>query len=907
MRKISLSALFLCLALLGNCSYGAASADTRNQPFDGAICSLNISNTAASSAKVAEILSSAPAGTCTVTGNVIIQDSLSNSGVTVTLKNGDVAIATAITDGTGKYTLVAVPIGASYTVTGSKSYCTDVVNNVVADLTGAAEFSENAVATDIVLQQHAIPPVISFDARDYTVDQRPTEMLNKGTVPGVTDPTYFVNANGTLPTVKSILGVNGFDFSTAAGGVILRKGKNASDAQVDVSSIPGMGNDPSPITFTISAWLYRDDAGDGSADVSWLNWGSWNAFVDCHYGSPAHGWGWFIDLWSAGAGVSYNDIGGSPAYKQWHHVVIVQNQLSQRMDCYIDGVLKKTTEGLRSNTASWANTITVGAGWYGTFKGYICKFDFYNAALPYESLIPVISDGYCVIKGSVVMNGFGAACGVKVELLDGATVVATTGTDESGTYKFANIPVSDTYTVHASKPFCKSDTNDLAASPLTNTVYTVPAITLTQDYVDPAIVLDASKVFDPASIFNTGTAGGYFVAATAPAITKIPVVGFPYLINALNYAGTQGSYLRSGPATTDAPISPSAIPTLGADTANATFTISAWLYRASGGNGGDVSWLRWGRQWTGSDTTDPINALVQGNYGTAHNPGPGGDGNFGWGWIFDLWSAGSGISYDSIGGSPAFGLWHHIVVVQDKNKGPKGRVDFYVDGVLKGSTIGLQHSTGGTDMLFGSGNSGAFNGGIAEIVIYPAALSGWELADLLHPAIIEPPPPFDLDHIKKPGMNGADVIVCGTVTVVSKSSDCFFIADKNDYKGCVMVRLGMQTMPASKYLKNLEGTVSKDAFGQYTLTLNAPPDVATSGPAINAVGMNNRSALTDPLAFTNFVKVWGNVSDGIITDGYSSPITLIGVPPTKASGYQDLTGVLWRHADGTVALYCDNP
>jgi hypothetical protein len=73
---------------------------------------------------------------------------------------------------------------------------------------------------------------------------------------------------------------------------------------------------------------------------------------------------------------------------------------------------------------------------------------------------------------------------------------------------------------------------------------------------------------------------------------------------------------------------------------------------------------------------------------------------------------------------------------------------------------------------------------------------------------------------------------------------------------------------------------------------------------IKLVGVNNKSAKTDAILLTNLVKVWGSVAGATITDGYSSPITVIN--PSLGTSFVVVDGVLWQEG-GDVVLYQNLP
>jgi hypothetical protein len=149
---------------------------------------------------------------------------------------------------------------------------------------------------------------------------------------------------------------------------------------------------------------------------------------------------------------------------------------------------------------------------------------------------------------------------------------------------------------------------------------------------------------------------------------------------------------------------------------------------------------------------------------------------------------------------------------------------------------------------------------------------------------------------------GNTVNLTGTVTVTCKGSGLFFVGEES-YKGCIKV-VGSDVVTTGAYLTNLTGLVSVDVYGQYTLTLSAPVSTATTGNVIKLVGTNNKAAKTDAKLRTNKVRLWGNVSGSTITDGYTSPITVVG--GTLGTGVVVLDGVLWQEG-GSVVLYQNLP
>jgi hypothetical protein len=319
-------------------------------------------------------------------------------------------------------------------------------------------------------------------------------------------------------------------------------------------------------------------------------------------------------------------------------------------------------------------------------------------------------------------------------------------------------------------------------------------------------------------------------------------------------------------------------------TGNPRYTVSAWVW--NGSIDYEECYLSWSHRGGPETTNCQMNDDSAPAFGAVSHWSP----DMGWGSL----------------GPPVAGAWHHLAVSYDGNT-----ERLYADGLLREAQNKSLNIYADTPVWLGCApeadmvtKSMLFSGAIGNISVYddaydPDTIAGW--ASDWPPYMLHVPV-ANFAELKAAASTGELVKLTENVAVTCRGEGLFFIGEER-FKGCIKVEAGSHPAPDSgTFVANLTGTVSADAYGQYTLTLSADPEFSTSGPEIKPVGMNNKTAVNDPSVLTNLVRVWGNVLGSTIDDGYGSPITVNG--GYLDSGVVALNGVLWKES-GRVVIYRD--
>ncbi|HUR44291.1 MAG TPA: LamG-like jellyroll fold domain-containing protein [Candidatus Saccharimonadales bacterium] len=183
--------------------------------------------------------------------------------------------------------------------------------------------------------------LVNVDATGLTAGPLPS-VANAGTMGG------FFEARGGGAAVPEVAPVNG----NGTKGIRF----NGASFMQHVTTVGGAFQladptltGPNP-TCTIEAWAFNPAIAQEETMVAWGHRGggdgsnmSFNYGANGSFGAVGH--------WGAGPDIGWNDLGGSPAGGQWHHLVYTYDGTTTRV--YSDGVLQNS-ESTPLNT--WATT-----------------------------------------------------------------------------------------------------------------------------------------------------------------------------------------------------------------------------------------------------------------------------------------------------------------------------------------------------------------------------------------------------------------------------------------------------------------------------------------------------------------------------------------------------------------------